>query len=245
MPPQGRLGDKAQVPLDAHGCPACPHPAIGPAIQGSPTVLVNKLPALRVDDPGIHTACCGTNSWTAIQGSATVFINGKAAHRFGDENRHCGGIGRLIQGSPNVIVGDSSMGGGGGGGGGPSARAGGAGGGGGGASAGRGGRSAGGRGSGAGGGGGPGGAPVPPGAPLPPTSPTTPGEDVPLSTLEVVVRDDAGEPMGGVRYEVKDPAGKIHEGTTNPEGLIRIEGIPPGNCDVSLPELDHKDWERS
>jgi uncharacterized Zn-binding protein involved in type VI secretion len=110
MPGQGRLGDKANVPLDAHGCPACPHPAIGPAIQGSPDVNVNKRPALRVDDPGIHSACCGANTWTATQGCMTVFINGKSAHRMGDQNRHCGGMGQLVEGSPNVVVGDSGGG---------------------------------------------------------------------------------------------------------------------------------------
>src|SRR5262245_20021282 len=49
-----RLGDKAQVPLDAHGCPACPHPGVGPAIAGSPDVNTNRRPAIRLDDPGIH-----------------------------------------------------------------------------------------------------------------------------------------------------------------------------------------------
>jgi uncharacterized Zn-binding protein involved in type VI secretion len=108
MPGQGRLGDKANVPLDAHGCPACPHSAVGPAIMGSPDVNVNRRPALRVDDPGIHAACCGSNTWKATQGSATVMINGKAAHRMGDQNRHCGGTGQLIEGSPNVIVGEAT-----------------------------------------------------------------------------------------------------------------------------------------
>lgn len=105
MPPQGRLGDKSMVPADAHGCPACPHPAIGPAVGGSPDVFVNKRPALRVGDPGVHAACCGPNTWTAQQGSGTVFINGKAAHRLGDADKHCGGMGKLIEGSGNVIVG--------------------------------------------------------------------------------------------------------------------------------------------
>jgi uncharacterized Zn-binding protein involved in type VI secretion len=100
------------VPLDSHGCPACPHPVAGPAIQGSPDVNVNRRPALRVDDPGIHAACCGANTWTAAKGSATVFINGKSAHRIGDQTRHCGGMGQLVEGSPNVIVGESSSGGG-------------------------------------------------------------------------------------------------------------------------------------
>jgi uncharacterized Zn-binding protein involved in type VI secretion len=99
--------------MDAHGCPACPHPAIGPAIQGSHDVNVNRRPALRVDDPGIHAACCGANTWTATVGCPTVFINGKAAHRMGDQNRHCGGLGQLVEGSPNVIVGNVGGGSGG------------------------------------------------------------------------------------------------------------------------------------
>jgi uncharacterized Zn-binding protein involved in type VI secretion len=110
MPSQGRLGDKSQTPADGHGCPGCPHPAIGPAITGSPTVFVNSLPALRVDDMGIHAACCGPNMWKAVEGSATVFINGKAAHRMGDKDKHCGGDGKLVQGSANVFVGDSGGG---------------------------------------------------------------------------------------------------------------------------------------
>ena len=105
MPPQGRVGDLSSVPADAHGCPACPHPCIGPAIKGSPNVKVNKLPALRVGDNGIHAACCGPNTWTAKAGSATVFINSLKAHRQGDADTHGGGTGQLIVGSPNVIVG--------------------------------------------------------------------------------------------------------------------------------------------
>lgn len=105
MPGQGRVGDKSNVPLDSHGCPACPHPAVGPAIAGSPDCLVNKKPALRVGDNGIHAACCEKNTWEATTGSSTVFINGKAAHRMGDQDKHCGGMGTLIEGSTNVIVG--------------------------------------------------------------------------------------------------------------------------------------------
>ena len=105
MPPQGRLGDRAFNPADAHGCPACPHPCIGPAVKGSPDVFVNGLMALRVGDPGKHAACCGPNMWNAAKGSLTVFINNLPAHRLGDMTAHCGGVGNLIVGSPNVIVG--------------------------------------------------------------------------------------------------------------------------------------------
>ena len=105
MPPQGRLGDLSQVPADAHGCPACPHPCTGPAITGSFSVFVNNLPALRVTDMGIHAACCGPNMWMAATGSSTVTIDFLPAHRLGDTDAHCGGVGQLIQGSPDVIVG--------------------------------------------------------------------------------------------------------------------------------------------
>ncbi len=93
MPGQGRLGDKAHVDADAHGCPGCPHPATGPAMSGSPDVFVNGRPAVRADDVGLHAPCCGPNMWQASQGSPTVFINGKPAFRKNDQSRHCGGNG--------------------------------------------------------------------------------------------------------------------------------------------------------
>lgn len=105
MPPQGRLGDRAQIPACAHGCSVCPHPAVGPTVQGSENVFVNSLPAVRIGDQGIHTACCGPNKWVATKGSSSVFINGRPAHRQGDMTVHCGGVGKLIQGSPDVTTG--------------------------------------------------------------------------------------------------------------------------------------------
>ncbi len=115
VPGAGRLGDKAKIQTDAHGCPGCPHPGVGPAIVGSTNVIINGRPALRADDVGIHAVCCGSNRWSAQQGSATVFINGKAAFRKTDPSKHCGGQGQLSEGSDDVIVGDASSGGGGGG----------------------------------------------------------------------------------------------------------------------------------
>ncbi|MBA2540280.1 MAG: hypothetical protein H0V17_11635 [Deltaproteobacteria bacterium] len=105
MPQQCRLGDLSFVPVDAHGCPGCPHPCIGPAIMGSPDVMVNGLPAIRVSDPGIHAVCCGPNTWEAKAGSGTVFINNLKAHRMNDQDKHCGGMGYMTTASPNVITG--------------------------------------------------------------------------------------------------------------------------------------------
>ena len=68
-------------------------------------VHVNGMPALRMGDPGVHSSCCGANSWIAVGSSATVKINGLGAHRLGDMTQHCGGSGTLIQGSAIVSVG--------------------------------------------------------------------------------------------------------------------------------------------
>jgi uncharacterized Zn-binding protein involved in type VI secretion len=73
--------------------------------MGSPDVMVNGLPAIRVTDPGIHGVCCGPNTWEAKAGSATVFINNLKAHRKGDQDKHCGGMGQMITASSNVISG--------------------------------------------------------------------------------------------------------------------------------------------
>lgn len=105
MPGLGRLGDLSHVAMDNHGCPACPHVCTGPAIVASPNVNVNNIPALRIGDKGVHAACCGPNQWTAQGGSSSVFINNMGVHRQGDVDVHCGGIGRLIMGSPNVNAG--------------------------------------------------------------------------------------------------------------------------------------------
>jgi uncharacterized Zn-binding protein involved in type VI secretion len=105
MPFQCRLGDKSLVPADAHGCPACPHCCVGPAVSGSPNVMVNGQPALRITDNGIHAACCGPNTWIATKGSGTVLINNLSAHRLGDMDTHCGGVGSMITASSDVTVG--------------------------------------------------------------------------------------------------------------------------------------------
>ena len=105
MPMQGRIGDNAHCPSCGHGNICCSHGVTGPGVQGSMNVHVNGVPALRMGDPGVHSSCCGSNSWNAVGCSMTVHINGLGAHRLGDATQHCGGSGTLIEGSPNVIVG--------------------------------------------------------------------------------------------------------------------------------------------
>ncbi len=105
MKPFSRLGDQSLVPEDTHHLPCCTHTCIGPATTGSPNVIVNGQPALRVGDEGVHEKCCGPNTWVAVKGSTTVIVNGRQAHRLNDEDEHCGGPGFMVEGSPDVLVG--------------------------------------------------------------------------------------------------------------------------------------------
>jgi uncharacterized Zn-binding protein involved in type VI secretion len=108
MPGAARLGDNAQVASDAHGCPACPHPGVGPIVAGSPDVFINKLPAARVDDPGVHAACCGPNTYQIVKGSPSVYVNNKPLARLNDKTKHCGGDGPIIAASSDVLIDDGA-----------------------------------------------------------------------------------------------------------------------------------------
>jgi uncharacterized Zn-binding protein involved in type VI secretion len=106
MPGAARLGDKAKCPMDAHGCKRCSHSVEGPAVQGSHNVIVNGKPGVRIGDQGIHGLCCGLNKWAAAGGAPTVIINSQPAVRLHDTTLHCGGIGKIVECSSDVIIGN-------------------------------------------------------------------------------------------------------------------------------------------
>ena len=109
MPGAARLGDNAQVNSDAHGCPACPHPGTGPIVTGSADVFTNGKPQARSNqDLGIHAACCGPNNFQITKGSPSVYVNGKPAARLQDQTTHCGGTGKIIAGSSDVLMDDGA-----------------------------------------------------------------------------------------------------------------------------------------
>ena len=106
MPEQCREGDFSLTWTEVEKIlPAC----FGPAIKGSPTMMVDGKPALRVPDEGVHFLCTSSNQWRAVEGSATVLIDGMPAVRKGDQTLHCGGLGKMITGSSNCLIGGPSI----------------------------------------------------------------------------------------------------------------------------------------
>jgi uncharacterized Zn-binding protein involved in type VI secretion len=65
---------------------------------GSPDVIIDNQAALRGGDGG--------PGWQANGGSTGVFIDGLPAFRDGDATQHGSTAGELVQGSPDVIIGD-------------------------------------------------------------------------------------------------------------------------------------------
>ena len=106
MPAAARVGDLARNPSDSQGNDCCPHDVIGAAVQGSPNVFIEGRAALRVGDPGVHSRCCGPNTWLCAEGSPNVFINSIPAVRLHDVTSHCGGDGTMVTGSSHVFIND-------------------------------------------------------------------------------------------------------------------------------------------
>lgn len=99
------VGHRALAPADAHSCDRCPHTVHGPALTGSPDVLINGKPVVRMGDSGEHYGCCGANSWIAVAGSGSVYVNNRPVVRFSDLTQHCGGPGAMVEGCSNLLVG--------------------------------------------------------------------------------------------------------------------------------------------
>ncbi len=89
------VGTMVRCEADSHGCPGCPHTVTGPIATGSPQVMIGGHPAARMGDGGIHSACCGPNTFNIAEGDSDVLINGRPAAFHGAKTIHCGGIGKV------------------------------------------------------------------------------------------------------------------------------------------------------
>jgi len=59
--------------------------------------------------------------------------------------------------------------------------------------------------------------------------------------IELVGEDRKG--VAGVEYLLTLPDGTESSGYTNSLGLIRIDGVDAGNCQITFPKLDKEAWE--
>lgn len=75
--------------------------------------------------------------------------------------------------------------------------------------------------------------------------PTTEEEEQEKSAwIEIEMVDEADEPVPGVVYRITLPDGTVADGTLDENGSAKVEGIVPGTCQVSFPDLDQEAWEK-
>jgi hypothetical protein len=65
------------------------------------------------------------------------------------------------------------------------------------------------------------------------------------SWVEIKLVDEQGHPVPGEKYCITVPDGTAVEGSLNDNGEARVEGIDPGNCKITFPELDKRTWKKA
>lgn len=63
-----------------------------------------------------------------------------------------------------------------------------------------------------------------------------------LTWIQIELVDSAGKPVPDQRYRVELPDGGIREGKLDPAGRAYIGEIKPGQCRVSFPDIDAREW---
>ncbi len=69
-----------------------------------------------------------------------------------------------------------------------------------------------------------------------------PDQEVEQSWIEIALRNEDGTPVPDEPYRLVLSDGSIRHGWTDENGVARREDIVRGECRVSLPRLDAKDW---
>jgi hypothetical protein len=58
------------------------------------------------------------------------------------------------------------------------------------------------------------------------------------SWVEIQLKDAEGKPIANEAYSLTCPESKIHTGTTDANGMIKLTGIKQGDCQLIFPNLD-------
>ncbi len=74
--------------------------------------------------------------------------------------------------------------------------------------------------------------------------PQTEEEKEQKTWIEIKLIDQDNEPVAGAAYKVTLPDGTTDSGILDHEGFVRIEGIDPGTCKVTFPDLDGTSWKK-
>ena len=65
----------------------------------------------------------------------------------------------------------------------------------------------------------------------------------PRNWLEIELKDDQGHVVPNAFYRVVTPDGRVIDGQLDATGKARVDGVKPGECKVSFPEIHSEDWK--
>ena len=63
--------------------------------------------------------------------------------------------------------------------------------------------------------------------------------------IEIELVGEDGGAMPGEAYRITLPDGTVASGTLDEKGRARVEGIEPGSCRITFPELDEEAWAKA
>ncbi|HZN44856.1 MAG TPA: hypothetical protein VFB56_05980, partial [Nitrospiraceae bacterium] len=64
------------------------------------------------------------------------------------------------------------------------------------------------------------------------------------SWIEIELADEKNKPVPGEKYRITLPDGTVvAEGALDTKGFARVDGIDPGTCKVTFPNLDKDAWK--
>lgn len=62
--------------------------------------------------------------------------------------------------------------------------------------------------------------------------------------IEFKLVDQDGDPVRGARYRLKITDGSVREGSLDDSGIVRVNGLDPGTCEISFLDYDRTEWHR-
>lgn len=71
-------------------------------------------------------------------------------------------------------------------------------------------------------------------------------EEKEKSWIALKLKDkESGKGIAGEPYEVKLADGSVATGTLDSQGEAKVDGVDPGNCEITYPNLHEKKWDKT
>jgi len=67
-------------------------------------------------------------------------------------------------------------------------------------------------------------------------------QDEEVDFIELVLVDQDDQPLARRAFNIELPSGAVRSGQTDADGRARVDGIPPGQCNITFPDFEQRDY---